>query len=120
MCRNCAEIDAPCATGGVNIWQDEDGREKSAWCPRYEHAPRSTRGAELIVLCNMPGVWRRSGMSGLVSGIDTAEAARRLGRPLTADDYTLIAAIENGALAGQSEIRSDEDDAAAPEEEDAT
>lgn len=118
MCRNCAEIDAPCATGGVNVWEDDNGRQQSAWCPRFEHAPRTVRGAELAVLCNMPGIWRRSGMSGLVSGIDTAEAARRLGRPLVADDFTLIAAIESGALAGQTEIRGD-DDTPDLEEEDA-
>lgn len=56
-----------------------------------------------------PGCWRRAGMSAALTGLDTGEIVRRLGRPLAGGDHALLAAIEAGGLAGHARrTRSDD------------
>ena len=72
-------------------------------CPQEEHAPQTVEGLAAWRACQRPGVWLRSGMTGVVTALDTS-AALRLAALHGADDQEAVldalGAIEAGAFAG--------------------
>ena len=93
-CQGCREEGLACAFGG---------RSEGALCPEVEHAPQTPEGVATLKACQRPGVWRRAGMSGVVTGLEQAEAAATA-RMFGAADGLLLAelltALEIGALSG--------------------
>lgn len=53
------------------------------FCPEVAHAPQTLEGRAVASIITRHGVWKRAGLSGLVSGLDLAEAC--LGLPAHCD-----------------------------------
>jgi hypothetical protein len=54
--------------------------EDGAFCPEIAHAPVTIEGRAVAAIMTRHGVWKRAGLSGMVSGLDLAEACAALPR----------------------------------------
>lgn len=80
-------------------------------CPRYRHDPHTLEGRTALTLALAPGIWRRAGMGGAMTGIDYA-AAKALGDGLAqGSDWgrvvRLLHRFETGAIAGEAKRLKD-------------
>lgn len=52
--------------------------EDGGFCPEIVHAPLTLEGRAVASIIQRYGVWKRAGLSGLMSGLDLAEACASL------------------------------------------
>jgi hypothetical protein len=98
-CRNCRELNAPCARGE----RGSNGKR----CPKHDRAPHSVEGSLALRIGFTPGVVSRAGMAGVVVGVNY-EAARALA-PRDCDReilMQLVTWVEDGMIAGFEKISS--------------
>jgi hypothetical protein len=48
------------------------------FCPEIEFAPMTPEGIHVAAVLDRPGIWRRAGLGGSITGMDIAEARAAL------------------------------------------
>lgn len=81
---------------------------KRSYCPTLEHAPQTLEGEAAWQAALAPGVWRRAGLGGAITGLDMTEALARIPEADALDQDAVrgfLAAIEIGRLTGEHDAR---------------
>ena len=73
-CANCRRSGEPCASGLAIV----DAEGALTRCPEIENAPQTREGRAVAAILGRPGVWHRSGMDGVLSGLDWPAALASL------------------------------------------